>query len=197
MKKKKTLAGLYKEKSIIGALAKIKSISPIEDFNSCFREDSEREFTISEIRYRVDQNGSIIPVFTLDELKQNPNLRFRADQLWITDICNEPEPCNKIWIGTGDITKPSLKGLTSYPMAAIKSLDIDYNEGDSVIILIPAISLMVAKKDNGLGEKVNFDEFYGENEIGYNGKDITLDDSNYKLFGQLFLNSGYCRITIK
>ena len=59
MKKKKTLAGLYKEKSIIGALAKIKSAPIFEDLNYVAI-DSEQEFTISEIRYKVDQNGSII-----------------------------------------------------------------------------------------------------------------------------------------
>jgi hypothetical protein len=62
MKKKKTLAGLYKEKSIIGALAKLRSAPVFEDLSQVSI-DSEQEFTISEIRYRVDQNGSIIPVF--------------------------------------------------------------------------------------------------------------------------------------
>ena len=203
MKKKKTLAGLYKEKSIIGALAKIKSAPIFEDLNYVAI-DSEQEFTISEIRYKVDQNGSIIPVFSLKELKQTPNLRFRADQLWITDICNDPEPEYKIWIGTGNILEPSLSGLTGYPVSGLKKTGIDYTEGDSVIILIPVISLLSAKKDNGFGEKVNFDETYGDlidgftgnTKIGYNGDVMTIEGMDYKVYGQVFLNKGTCYVYI-
>ena len=206
MKKKKTLAGLYKEKSIIGALAKIKSSPTTENLDYIFREDNEKEFTISEIRYRVDQNGSIIPVFTLKELEQSPNLRFRADQLWITDICEEPIEENHIWIGTGNILDlVNLKGLKSYPIQALKKTGIDYTYGQSVIILIPKTSLLEVKKDNGFGGKVSFDENYGDliegfsgdTKIGYNGEIKEIGGKEYKIYGQVFLNEGTCFIYIE
>ena len=140
----------------------------------------------------------------MKELKQTPNLRFRADQLWITDICNDPEPEYKIWIGTGNILEPSLSGLTGYPISGLKRTGIDYTEGNSVIILIPVISLLSAKKDNGFGEKVNFDETYGDliegftgnTRIGYNGEVMTIGGMDYKVYGQVFLNNGTCYIYI-
>jgi hypothetical protein len=202
MKKKKTLAGLYKEKSIVGALAKIKSSPIFENFDYILNVDSEQEFTISEIRYRVDQDGKITPVFTLEELKQNPNLRFKADQLWITDICNDPEPEYKIWIGTGNILEPSLNNLKSYSVSPLKKTGIDYSKGQSVIILIPKISLLEAKKDNGFGEKVKFDETFGipgftdNTIIGYNGEVMTISGLEYKGYGQFFINDGTCFIYI-
>lgn len=204
MKKKKTLAGLYKEKSIIGALAKLRSAPVFEDLSQVSI-DSEQEFTISEIRYRVDQNGSIIPVFSLEELKQTPNLRFRADQLWITDICNDPEPEYKIWIGIGNISELSRSGLSEYPVSRLGKIGIDYKLGESVVILIPSDSLLSAKKENGFGEKVNFDETYsdlidgftGSTKIGYNGEIMTIEGKKYKVYGQLFLNKGTCYLYIE
>lgn len=204
MKKKKTLAGLYSEKSIIGSKAKIKSSPIFEDLDYISGVDCEQEFTISEIKYRIDQDGNMTPVFTLDELKQTPNLRFKADQLWITETCGCPDPQYMIWIGTGNILNPSLKKLTSYPVAPLKKTGIEYTDGNSVVILIPKNSLLKARKDNGFGEKVEFDETYGDliegfsgdTRIGYNGEIKTIGGLEYKVYGQVFLNTGTCYIYI-
>jgi hypothetical protein len=206
MKKKKTLAGLYSEKSIIGSKAKIKSSPVFEDFNYILGIDSEHEFTISEIKYRIDQDGNMTPVFTLKELKQSPNLRFKADQLWITETCGCQDIQYMIWIGTGNILSSSLsfKNLTPYPITPLKKTGIEYTEGNSVIILIPKNSTLVARKDDGFGKKVEFDEIMDDpmNEdssgikIGYNGEVKTISGQEYKVYGQVFLNSGTCYIYI-
>ena len=190
MKKKKTLAGLYKEKSIIGSKAKIKSFPIFEDLNYVAAVDNEQEFTICDINYRVDQDGKITPVFILDELKQTPNLRFRADQLWITEVCGESIPQYTIWVGTGDISNlsESIKHLTPCQVAPLRKTKIEYREGDSIIILIPKESLLKARKDNGFCSEVEFEEFNGDIEI--------INGLEYKVYGQTFQESGVCYIYI-
>ena len=190
-KKKRTMAGLYKEKNLIGALAKLKS-APSQEYY--IATDAEQKFTISEVRYRISETGALTPVFTLKELNQSPNLRFTADQLWITDICTESENEPKVWIGTGNVLNPTLDGLKPYPILPAKKTGIDYKMGQSVIILIPATSLLKATKDNGFGGKVEFDTTY--DIPGFNGKVVNLEGIDYKLYGQVFLNEGTCYIYI-
>lgn len=198
-KKKKTLSGLYDVKSLIGAKVKIKS-APSHEFYMA--KDTEQEFTISNIQYRISENGALMSVLTLNEIAQNPNLRFTTDQVWITDVCDEPDNEPKIWIGTGNILEPKINGLNPYPILPLKKTGIDYESGQSVIILIPKDSLLVATRDNGFGGKVPFDETYSipgftdNTKIGSNGDIVTLKGIDYKVYGQIFLNEGTCFIYI-
>ena len=59
--------------------------------------------------------------------------------------------------------------------------------GGVLFVLIPADAGLTARKDDGVGNKVPFDEDIGATGTGANGIDLTLNGTAYKAYGEFSL----------
>lgn len=59
--------------------------------------------------------------------------------------------------------------------------------GGVLFVLIPADAGLTARKDDGVGNKVTFDEDIGATGTGANGIDLTLNGTAYKAYGEFSL----------
>ena len=59
--------------------------------------------------------------------------------------------------------------------------------GGVLFVLVPATSGLIVKKDDGVGNKVTFDENIGASGTGANGVTITLNGTDYKAYGEFSL----------
>ena len=64
---------------------------------------------------------------------------------------------------------------------------MDCPEGCYIFVLIPSESTLVAYKDDGFGNSINFDENVGIDNSGSTGDLVTVNNKQYKVYGELNL----------
>lgn len=75
----------------------------------------------------------------------------------------------------------SVSGLTMVEAGVLDKTSIDLLEGEKVVVLIPEHTSYIATKDNGVGDKITFDDTY----LGCNGELVTIDGTTYRCYGEL------------
>ena len=66
------------------------------------------------------------------------------------------------------------------------------NQGQLIVIAVPVIFDLIAVKDDGFGNYMDFDETV----LGTNGMDVIINGQNYLVFGEFILVDGERRIAI-
>lgn len=120
-----------------------------------------------------------------------------------TNTSDEPggETAGKMYYGyvndgtTWHITDITASMLTAETMtetnaAAVNKAVISAPAGSLTVVLIPADAKLTAKKDDGFGGMVGFDEDNGETGTGGNGVSLTLDGKEYRAYGEFNLIDG-------
>ena len=76
----------------------------------------------------------------------------------------------------------------------IRELSLGYvKQGQFIIIAVPVIFDLIAVKDDGFGNEIEFDESI----LGTNGMDVVINGQNYLVFGEFILVDGERKIGIK
>ena len=71
--------------------------------------------------------------------------------------------------------------------ARVLTATVSQTMGGVLFVLIPADAGLTARKDDGVGNKVTFDEDIGATGTGANGIDLTLNGTAYKAYGEFSL----------
>ena len=71
--------------------------------------------------------------------------------------------------------------------ARVLTATVSQTMGGVLFVLIPADAGLTARKDDGVGNKVPFDEDIGATGTGANGIDLTLNGTAYKAYGEFSL----------
>ena len=71
--------------------------------------------------------------------------------------------------------------------ARVLTATVSQTMGGVLFVLIPADAGLTARKDDGIGNKVTFDEDIGATGTGANGIDLTLNGTAYKAYGEFSL----------
>lgn len=88
--------------------------------------------------------------------------------------------------------------MTAVDASAIGSVALgNVPAGSFTVVLIPAASVLTAKKDDGFGGKVAFELDNGVAGSGANGATVTIGDADYKVYGEFNLVSGATTVYIE
>lgn len=110
---------------------------------------------------------------------------------------DEPEVTGKMYYGCiNDGTTYKVSQITADMLTADTVTEADAGAltatvpqtmGGVLFVLVPATSGLIVKKDDGVGNKVAFDEDIGASGTGANGATITLNGTDYKAYGEFSL----------
>ena len=82
--------------------------------------------------------------------------------------------------------KLAVNTVTSASPASTSAV-INAPAGSLIFVLVPASSSLVATKDDGLGNHVQFDTDNGAANTGANGTSITINNIQYRVYGEFNL----------
>ena len=114
---------------------------------------------------------------------QNPNAGAEGSGFREQDLTYEIGRLTADLLNTGTMTAVDADAIGAVNLGTVPA-------GTFTVVLIPATSKLIAKKDDGFGGKVNFDLNNGVAGSGANGASVFIGVLEYRVYGEFNLVSG-------